>query len=198
MVLWAVAAGLLAAVILGAAAWSQRNQYLAETYVRSTAQAVAVDEAKNRGTAEANAVREAQARGTAQVSAELASTLAVQQRDEAERQAALALSSGLAAQSRNDIDTQYDLALLLAAEALNSADTFAARDSLLSALLFQPRLSAFLKTAGEYNHLAYSPDGSLLAGDYCSETDINGGCTAFATRFGIPPRARRLETRFQG
>ncbi|MBN2148848.1 MAG: TIR domain-containing protein, partial [Anaerolineales bacterium] len=193
MVLWTVGIGLLVALILGAVAWGQRNQYLNETYVRSTAeanavneansrataQADAINEANSRATAEANAISEAQARATAQVRAEVASTQAVQERDEAERQSALAISSGLAAQTRNYLNTQYDLSLLLAAEALNVADTYAARDSLLTALQQQPRLSAFLRTDGVFTDLSFSPDGNTLAGAYCSEQDSNSNCIAY-------------------
>jgi WD40 repeat protein len=178
LVLWAVGIGLLVAVILGVAAWGQRNQYLRETHVRATAEAIALNEANNRATAQANAINEANARATAQVNAEIASTQAVQQRDEAELQAARARSSGLAAQSRNYLDKQVDLSLLLAAEAFNSADTYAARDSLLVALQRQPRLSAFLRTPGDCTDLTYSPDGKLLAGAYCAEVDSKGGCSS--------------------
>jgi WD40 repeat protein len=161
LVIWTVGIGLVVAMVLGVVAWGQRNQYLGETHVRATAQ---VDAENAKATAQANA-------------------------DEAERQAALAISSGLAAQMRNYLDTQYDLSLLRAAEALNVADTYAARDSLLTVLQRQPRLSAFLRTAEVYTDLAFSPDGNTLAGAYCSEQDSNSHCIAYEVQiWDIPTR----------
>jgi WD40 repeat protein len=175
LVIWAVTIGLVAAIGLGAAAWGQRNQ--------------AVSQGNLRATAEANAVAESHVRATAQVDAENAKATAQANATEAERQASLAISSGLAAQTRNYLDTQYDLSLLLAVEALNVADTYAARDSLITALQKQPHLKTFLRTAEVYTDLALSPDGNTLAGAYCSEKDKSNNCLAYEVQFwDIPSR----------
>jgi WD40 repeat protein len=44
VVILAVGIGLVVAIVLGVVAWGQRNQYLDETYIRSTAQAVAEEQ----------------------------------------------------------------------------------------------------------------------------------------------------------
>lgn len=177
--LWAVGIGLVVAVALGLVAWVQRNEAVSQSNIRATAEANALMEAHNRATAEANAVSEAYARATAQVRAEIASTQAVQQKNEAERQAALAISSSLAAQARNYLDNQYDLALLLAAQAVLVSETYAARDSLLTVLQRQPHLDAFLRTPGIFTDMAFNPDGTILAGAYCARSDSLRNCTVY-------------------
>ncbi|MBI5670189.1 MAG: protein kinase [Chloroflexi bacterium] len=63
-------------------------------------------------------------------------------------------------------DVPPDLALLLSLEALRTADTFEARNSLLLALQAQPQLSRFLHTDAPVRSLAFSPDGRwLVTGD---------------------------------
>jgi WD40 repeat protein len=95
---------------------------------------------------------------------------AVQQRKEAERLAHQATSKGLAAQALLRMDEQPDLALLLAVQAVRSANTVDARGSLLSALQRYPRLSGFLRPpvgAGEpapLELLAYSRNGTEVVG----------------------------------
>ena len=148
LALWAVALGLIAASILGALAWSQRNQYLAETHVRATAEAVAVNEAYSRATAQAEAVSEAQARATAQVEAEIASTQAVEQRNEAVRQAGIAFGRQLSAQAVSLGAHQLDQGLLLAIEANHHLDSSEPRRSLLEVLQTQPMLQYYLKPGG--------------------------------------------------
>ena len=44
LVIWTVGIGLAVALVLGVVAWGQRNQYLGETHVRATAQAVAEEQ----------------------------------------------------------------------------------------------------------------------------------------------------------
>ncbi len=56
-----------------------------------------------------------------------------------------------------------DLSLLLSLEALDSADTFEARSSLLTGLQTQPQLITFLHGHTDWvRSVAFSPDGSLL------------------------------------
>ncbi len=86
------------------------------------------------------------------------------QRDEAVRQRDLALSRQIGSQSLRLIDSNFDTALLLAVEASRRADTFDARNALLSTLVRAPSLSFFL-----HGHHAgvtaatFSPDGKLVA-----------------------------------
>jgi WD40 repeat protein len=164
LALWAVALGLIVASILGAAAWGQRNQYLAETHVRATAESNAVSEANSRATAQANAVSEAQARATAQVNAEIAGAQAVEQRNEAVRQAQIAFGRQLSAQAASLATRQLDQGLLLAIEANRRLDSSEARRSLLEALQSQPGLRRYLKFGGwGLGGLAYSSDGRWVA-----------------------------------
>jgi len=164
LALWAVALGLIVASVLGAVAWGQRNQYLAETHVRATAESNAVSEAQSRATAQANAIIEAQARATAQVNAEIASTEAVEQRNEAVRQAEIAYGRQLSAQASNLATRQLDQGLLLAIEANRRLDSSEPRRSLLEALQSQPGIKCYLKFGGwGLGGLAYSPDGRWVA-----------------------------------
>ncbi len=84
-------------------------------------------------------------------------------RHEAERQAAISRSRELAITGLSNLD-QPDLALLLSQEALNAADTFAARNSLLTILESYPDLERYLHGHSDrVASLAFSPDGRLLA-----------------------------------
>jgi WD40 repeat protein len=164
LALWAVALGLIVASILGAVAWGQRNQYLTETHVRATAESNAISEAHSRATAQANAVSEAQARATAQVNAEIASTQAVEQRNEAVRQSQIALGRQLSAQAASLATRRLDQGLLLALEANRRLDSSESRRSLLDALQSQPGLRHYYKFGGwGLGGLAYSPDGRWVA-----------------------------------
>ncbi|HEX3049497.1 MAG TPA: protein kinase [Aggregatilineaceae bacterium] len=75
--------------------------------------------------------------------AEKSQAEAITARDAADQQARISRSRELAATARGQM-TQLDRALLLSLEALNVADTFEARDSLLMALRYSPHLRAFL------------------------------------------------------
>ena len=164
LALWAVALGLIVASILGTAAWGQRNQYLAETHVRATAESNAVSESQSRATAQADAVSEAQARATAQVNAEIASTQAVEQRNEAVRQAQIAFGRQLSAQAASLANRQLDQGLLLAIEANRRLDSSESRRSLLETLQSQPAVQHYKKFGGwGLGGLAYSPDGRWVA-----------------------------------
>ncbi len=131
-----------------------------------------------------NAIRANQNASTAQA----ASTRAVEQRDEAQRQAKTALSRQLSVQAISHLDKELDLALLLGAEAYRMMDTIEARSSLLAALQHSPRLVTFLRSPAssasertsqrlEVSGLAFSPDEKMLAMGICSEFDDQaGGC----------------------
>ncbi len=166
-----LSAGLVIAIVLAIVALQQRNlarenavlaqdKALAESYARSTA----VAESHNRATAEANALNQ-------QATAEAASTQAVEQRDEARRQAKLALAGKLAAQSQLLLEDQLDLALLLGAETSRIADTPEARLAPRLALEHSPRLRRIIKnTPTLVRRFSISPDGQTLAVSECTET----------------------------
>ena len=62
------------------------------------------------------------------------------------------------------LDNHLDLALLLSLESLNTANTFEARNSLVTNLEAKPQLAHFLTAHTDtIRALAYSPDGQLLA-----------------------------------
>ncbi|NDJ78135.1 MAG: protein kinase [Chloroflexi bacterium] len=89
--------------------------------------------------------------------------LAEAARDEADRLADIARSRELAALALSNME-QGDQALLLSLEALSVADTFAARNSLLSALESTPHLVAYLHgPTSAVRGVALSPDGTLVA-----------------------------------
>jgi len=159
LVLWAVGVGLLVALILGAVAWGQRNQYLNETYVRSTAEANAVSEANNRATAEANAIEETHMRATAQAVAE-------EQRQEAIQQRNFMLGRQLAMQSLDVEQHQPDLAALLSVVSVQLGGGAVAENALLRNITSYPRMIQVLQNPrnGTYPYqLQFSPDGRWLA-----------------------------------
>jgi len=165
MVIWAVGFGLLIAATLGVVSWSQRNQYLAETHVRATAESNALSEASSRATAQSHALHQ-------QATAEAASTQAVEERNEAQLQSKLALAGKLAAQSQLLFKDQLDLALLLGVEASKTADTIEAQLAPRLALEASPRLRLILKN--EFSGprpFAISPDGKTLAIEECNPSE---------------------------
>jgi WD40 repeat protein/serine/threonine protein kinase len=88
---------------------------------------------------------------------------ALAERDRADQQARIARSRELSVTSLTNGD-RLDLSLLLSLEALNIADTFEARSSLLTALQAEPHLLAWL--AGHTDGVrtvAFSPDGRTIA-----------------------------------
>jgi WD40 repeat protein len=178
MALWAVGVGLMVALVLGTIAWGQRNQYLNETFVRSTAEANAVAEAHSRATAEANAVSESYVRATAQALAEDQRVIAVEQRQVAVDQRNIALSRQLASQALlQPANKEIGLGLLLSLEALKHADTIDARSSLLQLIEVEPHLRYFLNDHSDLGtppaanpnayggvwEVAFSPDGKMFA-----------------------------------
>jgi WD40 repeat protein len=90
--------------------------------------------------------------------------LAFDRQARADAQARIARSRELALTALTNIDREADFALLLSLEALSSADTFEARNSLLAAVQANPRLIAYLPghTAG-VRTVAVSPDGTIVA-----------------------------------
>jgi WD40 repeat protein len=98
--------------------------------------------------------------------------IALDRQQVADTQANLSRSRELAVTSLTGV-RQTDLALLLSLEALKSADTFEARNSLITALQAQPRIEHYLQghTAG-VRSLAVSPDGRRLVSGSADNTLI--------------------------
>lgn len=81
----------------------------------------------------------------------------------ADEQARISRSRELAVTALTGV-SQTDLALLLSLEALKAANTYEARNSLLTNLQARPHLLAFLNAdAGAMRAVAYSSDGALIA-----------------------------------
>ncbi len=90
--------------------------------------------------------------------------IAIQQRDEAQRQSRTSLSRQLAAQSISHVDNQFDLALLLSIEARFADDSVEARSSLFTGLEHHPGFTTFLRGHTDaVRSVAFSPDGKTLA-----------------------------------
>jgi WD40 repeat protein/serine/threonine protein kinase len=88
---------------------------------------------------------------------------AVSEKTRADQQAAISRSRELAVTSLTGVQ-RTDLAMLLSLEALKTADTFEARNSLLTELQTHPRLLAYLQGEDQpVRTLAVSPDGRWLA-----------------------------------
>ncbi|MEZ4666893.1 MAG: protein kinase [Anaerolineae bacterium] len=85
------------------------------------------------------------------------------QQQRADLQASVARSRELAITALT-INENLDLSLLLSLESLDAADTFEARNSLITTLQSRPRLLKFLDAHTDtVRTVSYSPDGSLLA-----------------------------------
>ncbi len=92
------------------------------------------------------------------------SAVAAQQEAIAERdQARNSLSGQLATQAQALLGSDLDMGLLLSIAAVQTADTFPARQSLLTGLLTNPRLISELSPGQLTRSVAYSPAGDLLA-----------------------------------
>ena len=92
-----------------------------------------------------------------------ASEIAKNARSNAERQTSKAISRQLAALSASERNKRLDRSLLLAVEALRSADTFEARDSLFKGLQDRPGLRTFLHIEeGEVIGVTFSRDGNTM------------------------------------
>ncbi len=89
--------------------------------------------------------------------------LALTERDRADLQARLSGSRALAVTALTN-QAQLDLSLLLSLQALATADTFEARNSLLTGLQLRPHLSRFLHGhTASARSVAFSPDGKRAA-----------------------------------
>jgi WD40 repeat protein len=86
------------------------------------------------------------------------------ERDRADAEAHLALARQIAAQALTHLDDRLDLALVLSVASYRMADTYEARNSLLTALSHKPQLAAFLRGhTDQVWSVAFSPDGRTLA-----------------------------------
>ncbi|MBW1804570.1 MAG: toll/interleukin-1 receptor domain-containing protein [Deltaproteobacteria bacterium] len=113
MTLLGVGAALVVAIGLGILAWTQRNVAVAEGNARATQQAIA----------------------------EAASTLAVEQKNEAERQAMMARAGLLSVEALSHREDDFSLSLLLSVEAVRYAETIQSRSSLLTTISHQLSVS---------------------------------------------------------
>ena len=142
MTLMGVGAALVVAVGLGILAWTQRNLAVEEGYARATQQAVA----------------------------EAASTQAIEQKNEAERQASMAKAGLLSVEALSHLRDNFPLSLLLSIEAVRTAETLQSRSSLLTAISHNPHLlDSFYDYPLSATNVAYSPDGSLLVTSGCTD-----------------------------
>jgi WD40 repeat protein/serine/threonine protein kinase/energy-coupling factor transporter ATP-binding protein EcfA2 len=95
--------------------------------------------------------------------AENARATSVAERDRADEQAKISRSRELAVTALRNIE-QLDQTLLLSLEALKAADTFEARNSLLTALQSNPHLAVFLSGHQDaVRSVTFSADGRLIA-----------------------------------
>ena len=102
--------------------------------------------------------------------------IASENEQKARAQASIATSRQLAALSATERDTRLDLSLILAVEALQTENTFEARNSLLSALQARPELRSFLHVPeGSVVSVAFSPDGKTIAAGYAVDNPDNPG-----------------------
>lgn len=98
------------------------------------------------------------------ITATVLAVYAVRQRNEAARQRDFALSRQTGSQALRVVDASLDTALLLGVEAGRRADTFDARNALLSALVRAPSLSFFLPGHhASVTTATFSPDGKVVA-----------------------------------
>lgn len=90
--------------------------------------------------------------------------LGLTQRKELTAEHQATLSRQLADQAVDHLPNRLDLALLLSAAAYQTADTFEARDSLLTVLQTSPHLETYLRGHRDWVwDVAFSPDGRTLA-----------------------------------
>jgi WD40 repeat protein len=150
-----LAPAFLLAALFGAYAASKKREADAQ---RAFAVRQKVDADQQRAKSEASARGEQEQR----VRAEEQTRIAQLAHKEVEKQGEISNSRGVAVEATRVKDTE--LAALLSVQAMRMADTFEARNSLLSTLQAHPRLIAFLDDGvGALHTLAFSPDGKLLA-----------------------------------
>ena len=163
-----LAVAFLLAAAIGIYAFSQKGE--AE---RQRAEAKKQEDLAKTSANDANAQRKiaeenAQGEKKQREAAEEQKTLADAARTEAEYQATLASSRQLATAALLNKDIHLDLAALLGVKAWRVADTFEARDSLLSSLEASPGLISIMKNRASVVSVALSPDGKIVA---CANAD---------------------------
>jgi hypothetical protein len=79
------------------------------------------------------------------------------------QEATIARTGRLASAALLNRESQLDLASLLSVQAWRFADTFEARNALLSTFQSNPRLRTYLHHPGAVTSVAFSPDGKILA-----------------------------------
>ena len=98
------------------------------------------------------------------VLAAIGAIVAVDQRNEARRQLAIAQSNYLASKAKAVVDEQPGQSLLLSAEALKAEDTPEARDALFTSLTRSKHLWRLIRPpGGRPSAVALSPDGTTVA-----------------------------------
>ncbi|RLD01257.1 MAG: hypothetical protein DRI46_04610 [Chloroflexi bacterium] len=142
MTLMGVGAALVVAIGLGVLAWTQRDLAVNREKERATQQAIA----------------------------EAASTQAVEQKNEAERQARMAQAGLLSVEALSHLEDNFPLSLLLSVEGVRTAETLQSRSSLLTTISYNPHLlDSFYDYPISATNVAYSPDGSLLVTSGCTD-----------------------------
>jgi WD40 repeat protein len=96
--------------------------------------------------------------------AEASAVEARKQRDEANRQRNMAIAGKLAAESRFEVDKNFDRSLLLASLGAEKQETWDTKSTLISGVLANPHLEAFLHGhRGRIERVVFSPDSKILA-----------------------------------
>jgi WD40 repeat protein len=85
----------------------------------------------------------------------------------------LAAQATMAARGSNDLDGWPDLALLLAVQAVHKINNFETQSNLLRVLISKPKILSYLHGhTNNINHVAFSPDGKLIASGSLDNTII--------------------------
>ena len=161
--LGAVGLGFIVSVALGIFAWGQRNVAVSEGFAKATAQAEAEAESLMRATQQAIAVEQRD--------------IAEEQTIIALHEATIARSRELAAQSVSIRDIDFSLSLLLGIEAHRTFETIQARGALLDNAGSHPQLLQYLATnLVDLMSVTFSPDNKTVASGSCGEEDAQGSC----------------------
>ena len=157
IIIGAVAIAFVAALGLAIYAFLQRNRAQEQTNLAQQRQIQAEgatrEATEQRNLAEKNAIE-----------AQKQTNEATNQRNAAILEASIASSGRLATTALLQAkEGNLDIAALLSVEAFNTKDTFEARNALLSTILTNPRLRAYLHHPDSVSSVAFSPDGRRLA-----------------------------------